>query len=146
VKTPELIALANAGSLRYDLPHELVMAVIEQESGWNEYAIRYEPGFMSTYVAPHFIKGEFHATEAYCRAMSWGLMQVLGQTARELGFKGDFLSELCSPINGIEYGCMKLAACMKKHSGNQHDSLLAYNGGGNANYPVEVIAKMDAYV
>lgn len=35
-------------------------------------------------------------------ANQWGVMQVMGGVAREVGFKGSFLTELCDPEVGIE--------------------------------------------
>jgi len=147
VKTPELILLARAAAARYGLRGELVCAVIEQESQWNEFAVRMEKGFLSKYIFPmkEFQEGKLTPTEAYTRAMSWGLMQVMGQVARELGFTGHFLSELCAPMNSIEYGCMKLAAGMKRHDGDETKALLAYNGGGRAEYATEVLARVNSY-
>jgi soluble lytic murein transglycosylase-like protein len=81
-----LIALARAAALAHSLDPALVCAVVEQESAWNPWAIRYEPGFLARYVAPLFTAGKISATEAYARSFSWGLMQVMGQVAREHGF------------------------------------------------------------
>jgi soluble lytic murein transglycosylase-like protein len=82
----ELISLARAAALAHSLDPALVCAVCEQESAWNPWAIRYEPGFLARYVAPLFTAGKISATEAYARSFSWGLMQVMGQVAREHGF------------------------------------------------------------
>src|SRR5712692_6395106 len=96
----EMIALARATAVKHALDPVLVCAVIEQESAWNPWAVRYEPGFLSRYVAPLYAAGKLSATETYTRSMSWGLMQVMGQVAREFGFAGDSLPELCDPATG----------------------------------------------
>jgi hypothetical protein len=104
--TPELIALARAAAAKHALDPALVCAVIEQESAWDPHAIRYEPGFRTRYVAPQGLP----PTEEIARSISWGLMQVMGQLAREHGFHGKFLSALCDPALGLEIGCAALAA------------------------------------
>jgi len=85
VAPPQLVALARSAAAAHGLDAALVCAVVEQESAWNTWAVRYEPGFLSRYVAPLYTAGKIGATEAYTRAMSWGLMQVMGQVAREQG-------------------------------------------------------------
>jgi Transglycosylase SLT domain len=130
--TPELIALARAAAANHALdsalsassqeglpgPRQgepgrivctgtaLVCAIIEQESAWNPHAIRYEPGFRTRYVAPLGLP----PTEEIARSISWGLMQVMGQVAREHGFTGKFLSALCDPVVGLDIGCAALAS------------------------------------
>jgi Transglycosylase SLT domain len=84
--------------MRFDLDPALVCAVIEQESAWNTNAIRYEPVFRERYLLPL----KLAPTEEVARSMSWGLMQVMGQVARENGFTGEFLSEICVPSVGIK--------------------------------------------
>jgi soluble lytic murein transglycosylase-like protein len=142
---PEILDLARHIACEHALDPALVCAVIEQESAWNPWAVRYEPGFLSRYVAPLYTTGKLSATEAYTRAMSWGLMQVMGQVAREFGFKEASLSELCDPETGIEFGCRILAARMSRAKGDVPSALLAWNGGANANYPAEVLARKRNY-
>src|SRR5271154_3197519 len=107
-----LIPTALTIAERHALNPSLVCALIEQESAWNPHAIRYEPAFFAKYVAPLFTNNKVDPptnTEAHSRAISWGLMQVMGQSARETGFSGQFLSELCDPVIGIEAGCVLFA-------------------------------------
>jgi soluble lytic murein transglycosylase-like protein len=93
----ELVALAKQKADAHQLYPELVCAICEQESSWNSWSIRYEPGFYEKYVAPLWLKAAIKTlTEAQARSFSWGLMQVMGQTAREHGFDGPFLSALCA--------------------------------------------------
>jgi soluble lytic murein transglycosylase-like protein len=75
-------------------------------------------------------------------------MQVIGQVAREFGFTGKYLSELCDPAVGIEYGCRKLAKCFEKAKGAVDvvsHALLAYNGGGDHEYPTRVLKRLPKY-
>jgi len=143
--SPELIDLARHIAADHALDPQLVCAVIEQESAWNTWAVRYEPGFLSRYVAPLYTAGKLSATEAYTRAMSWGLMQVMGQVAREFGFRETSLSELCDAPTGIEFGCRVLAARLKRAKGDVPAALLAWNGGADMNYPAEVLARKKNY-
>jgi soluble lytic murein transglycosylase-like protein len=142
---PEIIDLARQIASEHGLDPSLVCAVIEQESAWNPWAVRYEPAFLSRYVAPLYTAGKLSATEAYMRAMSWGLMQVMGQVARESGFKEASLSELCDPATGIEFGCRILAARLTRAKNDVPAALLAWNGGADVNYPAEVLARQRNY-
>ncbi len=142
---PEIIELARTIAAEHELEPALVCAVIEQESAWNPWAVRYEPGFLSRYIAPLYTAGKLSATEAYTRSMSWGLMQVMGQVAREFGFETDSLPELCDPATGIEFGCRVLAKRMARARGDVSAALLAWNGGANPNYPAEVLARTRNY-
>jgi soluble lytic murein transglycosylase-like protein len=140
-----LIELAKQKAAEHGLVPSLVCAVCEQESGWNPFAVRYEPGFMSKYVAPIYTKGGMSATEAYSRSISWGLMQVMGQVAREDGFGGPFLSELCEPAVGLDAGCKRLRKMVDRHPDDVGSALQAWNGGANQNYAAEVLARLPTY-
>jgi len=142
---PEIIDLARRIAAEHALDPALVCAVIEQESAWDPWAVRYEPGFLSRYVAPLYTAGKLSATEAYTRSMSWGLMQLMGQVAREFGFEDASLAELCDPATGVEFGCRVLAARLKRARGDVPAALLAWNGGANPNYPAEVLARTRNY-
>ena len=140
-----LIALARAAAAAHALDPALVCAVAEQESSWTPWSIRYEPGFLARYVAPLFTAGKISATETYARAFSWGLLQVMGQVAREHGFSGGSLAELCDPAVGLEYGCRVLTAKLAQAEGNVERALLLWNGGANINYAQEVHSRLAKY-
>ena len=139
--SPNLIALARAAAAYHELDFTLpvssvlytgpalVCAIIEQESAWNTYAIRYEPGFRTRYVAPLGLP----PTEEIARSISWGLMQVMGQVAREHGFDGKFLSALCDPALGLDIGCAALASKLVTAA---HEICAAAPLGGSAGLQV----------
>ncbi len=116
----ELKKLIEEAAEKHGLPARLVEAVVEVESGGNPWAFRHEPAFFERYVrgdasvrakAPCSL-----ATERQALATSWGLMQVMGATARGLGYPGPFIAQLCEPAVGIEYGCKLLARLRDRHA------------------------------
>lgn len=140
---PALIELAKAAAVKHGLDPALVCAVCHHESGgWNTWAIRYEPAFYTRYIES--MKG-LTQTEKTARAFSYGLMQIMGQVARELGFDGKYLTELCDPAVGLEYGCKKLKRCVDAANGDVVAGLLKYNGGGNPDYPELVMRHLPEY-
>ena len=133
--------LVGKWAVKYGLDVAIVCAVCEQESGWNPWAMRYEPAFYDRYIAP--MTGLTN-TEMVARSTSYGLMQVMGQVAREFGYRNQFLSEMCDPDTGVAIGCQKLAKCFSTHS-DPESALLAYNGGGNPDYGRQVLARVGNY-
>jgi soluble lytic murein transglycosylase-like protein len=143
---------------RHGLPVELVAAMVSVESGGNRWAVRYEPGFYDLFVNDNRAVAPAPPcsldTEKRGRAMSWGLMQVMGEVARELGFSGAFFTELCDPELGVEYGCRLLVRLRKRFMSDLGWSAVvaAYNGGPgavrgkddfkNPQYPRKVLAAL----
>ena len=140
------MALAHRAAATYGLWPELACAIVEQESSWNPWALRFEPAFYEKYVAPQVARGAVaDVTEARARAFSWGLMQVMGQVAREHGFNEASLAALCDPAAALEIGCRVFAAKLAAADGNVTRALLLWNGAGNRDYPAEVMARVDHY-
>ena len=146
------------------LPRHLQIAIADvKKSAWDAHAIRYEPAFRTRYVAPLGLP----PTEEIARSISWGLMQVMGQVAREHGFTGQFLSALCEPAAGIAIGCTVLAAkfaaaarwpavagelaTTRPGEPAPDPAALAaralelWNGGANPNYAPQVLARVANY-
>jgi soluble lytic murein transglycosylase-like protein len=167
----DLIALARAAAETHQLDAALVCAICEQESAWNPWAIRYEPAFYSHYIVPQLSAGQISNTEAQARAFSWGLMQVMGQVAREHNFGvaslsagapnpqsslppqmhspdglvGAPLAQLCDPECGLEIGCRIFAGKLSAAHGDAARALQLWNGGGNPNYAPQVLARVANY-
>ena len=141
----ELIANARAAAAASGLDGALVCAMVEQESSWNRWAIRYEPQFYSRYVTPLIALERLSETEARARATSWGLLQVMGQVAREHGFSGASLAELCDPVCGLELGCKVLGEMLGAGNADVAVALRRWNGGARPEYAAEVLARVEAY-
>lgn len=140
---------------KYNLKSEIVAQVILQESGGNPYAFRYEPAFFDKYLEnklPYTLGGEFNAeisinSEIRFRAFSFGLMQIMGQTAREMGFQG-YLPELYEAEKNIDLGCKILRRNLDEFNNDYKLALSAYNSGigyikkyGETQYTSEVFKK-----
>lgn len=107
----------------------LADAIITAESAWNPYAIRFERDFN------YFVNVEKLAqlnkitadTEKNLQKFSFGLGQVMGGTARWLGYVGP-LTALCEPDFGIEY-CLKHLHHLSSEYSRHEDIAAAYNAG-----------------
>ena len=127
-----LIVLADTIAKKHGLDPALVCALCEVESAWMPWAARYESGYKWLYIyefddegypyinlsagkrerGQQYIKfliqlGCSGQTEVIHQKISWGLMQIMGATARERGFRG-WLTELCDPQVNLEWGCKHL--------------------------------------
>lgn len=141
-----LIVLAKQVAGKVGIDPALVCAIVEQESAWNPWAVRYEPEFLARYVAPLFTNNKISATEAWTRSMSWGLMQVMGQVAREVGFSDRFLAGLCDPQTNLAIGCKVFLEKVGKAQGDISKALLLWNGGADASYAAAVLARRGTYL
>ena len=141
-----IIQLAKDAAEKHNLLPEAILAVIQQESGFYTYATRYESAFYGKYLGA-LVNSGLNVSEATARATSWGLMQVMGQTAREMGFAGQSLAELTDPVNGIEFGCRKLKVCYGNAGGLWKKAFALYNGVGEPSYMYaeRVVEKMNAW-
>jgi hypothetical protein len=110
----------------------LIYSVILQESGGNTWRTRFEPNYYEnnksllplSYSSKLGISVE---SEKVSQSTSWGLMQVMGVVAREMGY-ADLLTKLLIPDEGIAWGCQKLARLIAIHK-EPDLALSAYNHG-----------------
>ncbi len=106
----ELLRAAHHEATRAGLKPELVLAVIDVESGFNRFAIS--------------------------SAGARGLMQVMPFWLKEIGRPGD---SLMSIQTNLRYGCTILKYYLDKERGNLRAALARYNGSqGQGWYPARV--------
>ena len=93
----------------FRLDANLIRAIIKTESNFNTWANRYEPGCRYAVAISDFARklDISYDTEMTNQQQSFGLGQVMGFLARELGFT-DHLTMLCQPEIGIFYMCKQL--------------------------------------
>lgn len=148
----DLVALAAATAIKYGLDPALICAICEQESGnrkpdpvtgredWNMWANRNEPGFDSKYIKPLHLS----PTEEVNRSQSWGLMQLMGESVRELGYH-EVIPKILWPSYNIDFGCRWFKVKLDKAGGNVNKALLLWNGGGDPTYDTQVTQRMKNY-
>lgn len=149
--------LILAASATHEIDPVLVMALVQVESGGNPFAFRYEARYrwlinvktrkpfrelMADEIVSAVPPPDFPALagsagqEWIAQRSSFGLMQVMGAVARELGFRGPFLTQLCDPETNLDLGCTLLADRLRWAKGDTARALGAYNAGpGGADGP-----------
>lgn len=121
--------LVVKAALQFRLDANLLRAIIAVESGGNPWKNRFEP-VCKYEVSPREFAAKLcisYETELHNQHSSFGLMQVMGFLARELGFTDDILM-LCDPTIGLFYGCKQLRRLSDRY-GIEEDVISAYNQG-----------------
>lgn len=131
---PESVLEAlRAAAARHGLDPLLVLAIAQHESICVPWKTRFEPrpfasGRYDVFPREHASRlGISEQTERVGQNTSWGLMQVMGFVARELGFDG-YLTQLCDLELGPEYGCRQLKRMLQRW-GEEEKAVAAYNAG-----------------
>lgn len=96
----QYLPLVQAAAEKYDLPETLIMAVIAAESAFKPDALSVDGAL--------------------------GLMQLIPDTARDMGYDWYAMSD---PASAIDAGSNFLSRLMKKYNGNVRLTLAGYNAG-----------------
>ena len=135
--------------MEHGLDPALFCALVETESDWYTWASRHEPAFQTRYIDPIKSVERYgstsYKTERKDRATSFGLCQVMGQVAREMGCKVRSLLELTREEVGLEWGAKRLKKAMDRKNGDVRAALLNYNGGSDIEYPDRILDKVKNY-
>jgi hypothetical protein len=138
-----------AAAAAHGLQANVLAAQVEHESGFDPWAWNPEPRYkylvdcrtgapfrhltalelLSEDPPPDFprLAGD-RDQEWWGQQASWGLLQVMGALAREVGFRRPYLSQLCDPAISLELGARHLAALFARF-GTIDRALAAYNAG-----------------
>ncbi len=162
-------ASIKAAADLYHLDPILITAIVQKESSGNQWAWNPEPRYrylwdvrtnqpFRTLTLTERASGtpplDFHAhrgdpdQEWWGQRASWGLMQVMGATARELGFAGDYIPQILHPETNLALGC-KLMSQLLGWAKDTRRALAAYNAGRGGvdslqgqNYATSVLKRM----
>lgn len=99
--------LINKYASRFNVPPEIVKAVISVESNYKNKAV---------------------GPDDYGSRSSYGLMQIQIETAKDIGYKGD-IEGLFNPEVNIAFGIKYLRNCIAWANGNLYTALDMYNRG-----------------
>lgn len=125
----ELLKLIEEYANKYGLDPAIVYGVCMKESTLDMYSFRVEENYRWT-VDPRLVKPPLCTTtsELAMQKMSHGIMQVMGATFREQGFRG-WMPLVYSDVRiQLKHGCMYLAKQIKRFGG-VNAGLAAYNAG-----------------
>lgn len=126
--------LVNFYARKYNIDAYLLGAVVQVESAGNPWAVRFEPTFRHTFDLMKLsdLLGCSYSTMEMMQKTSWGLMQVMGSVAYELGLgreESKWPTSLLNPHIGMEFGCRHLKAKINKYGAAPEIVYAAYNGG-----------------
>lgn len=112
-----------------NVPANLLAAIAQTESSGNHYACRFEKNYKYIVSAKtNAVESNItETTEMILQMTSWGLCQIMGGVARELGLKGSLL-QLVDPSVNLVYAAKLLKKLAGKHS-ERNDIISAYNAG-----------------
>jgi soluble lytic murein transglycosylase-like protein len=126
---PAILELVDIASKKHALDFWTLVAQVEKESSGNPNAIRLEEAYRWFYPSGSKPEGD----ELEFQRTSWGLLQIMGATARELGYTEAATPWPSSPLKSdpaaaLDLGCRYLVGMLRRH-GNIADALSAYNAG-----------------
>lgn len=135
MKLPHWALMLPVGRIRlaaskYGINSNLLIALVMTESSGNPAATRYEAHTDKYLVDPDYWSEKLGIPleeEINCQKTSWGLCQVMGFVARELGYEFH-LRSIKQPEVGLDLGAKKLAHCLERWP-LWDEALAAYNGG-----------------
>lgn len=143
---PAVLARIGWHAERQGLDPILVQAIVEHESGGDPFVSRYEPHWRYLLSPRDYASrlGITGATEEMLQSMSWGLMQIMGSVARELGYDSH-LVRLTDVELGLYWGCKKLKLLSRQY-GEESDWIAAYNMGSPRKTPGGLYQNQKTYV
>lgn len=112
-----------------NVPANLLAAIVQTESSNNKFAVRFEPAYKYLFKTKENAQacGITEATETVFQMTSFGLCQIMGAVARELGLKGPIFQLLDEHIN-LQYSA-KLLKRLAGRFKERDDIIAAYNAG-----------------
>lgn len=108
----------------------LLEAIITVESGWNPKAMRFESNYRYVRNVHNFARLSHVTpeTERHMQRMALGLTQIVGGTARAIGYQGPLVA-LLDPGTNIHWGARYLGGLRQRYPGSERDMISAYNAG-----------------
>lgn len=139
----DIEGLIQTKAFEFGLDPKIVGAIVYQESVRGSdslfdavFAVRREPGFLRRYILGKSLTGYVPPnglptknTERFGRGWSYGLMQIMGSTARENGLESQYITALFNPETNITVGCRYLKSLLRKE-GTYSRALVRWNGTG----------------
>lgn len=138
--------LCHQAGEKYQLDPMLLLAICEQESSYLSDAVRLENGFLRKYVMPL----PCDTITKIMLATSYGLMQTMGESLRELGWlctddytvcTNSINAYLRDPALQVDCGAQWFTRKLKAACGNVEKALGFWNGDRTGMYALDVLNK-----
>lgn len=121
----------------FGIEPRLLKAIATAESSLSPNAIRFEPAFNYLKDVEVFAKqtGVSVDTERMLQRCSFGLVQIMGGTARDLGYSGPLAAFISDPAAALSYGARYLVSLYSRYGvvgqakGWAEPVVAAYNAG-----------------
>lgn len=131
------ISEAESAAKKFSIESELILAIIWQESRGRSDAIRFETGYFNM-PGTHVFNPDYFAklaiisqeTEVALQCFSFGPMQLMGATARRLGYSMNLVNLLSKEL-GIYWGSRFLSTLIFPNHPIE-DAIATYNHGSPA--------------
>jgi len=124
------VSLVHKYARRFEVDPYLLLAIIDVENApWNIWSSRYEENYSYFTIPDHFAKlnGISRKTELILQKCSWGLAQIMGGTARFMGYQGP-IPALIVPDKNL-YWMARFVAKLQSDFGVRNEVISAYNQG-----------------
>lgn len=160
MKKEQVYELCKTITPQHEIDSILFLALCEQESSYNEFAVRLEPKFLDRYISKQL---EYSIPVEALLANSYGLTQMMGESLRLSGFfkwhlennvevshnkyggemsRAHFIIALDNYVNQptwqIEWGCIWLRKKLVLAHDNLDKAFLYWNGGSDPDYPHKI--------
>jgi soluble lytic murein transglycosylase-like protein len=129
VKMPKTLdQIIEEQSILYGIEIPLIKAIIQKESSFKQYAVRYEPAFYNRYIKNNskFLNHKYYNFPEIISS-SYGYLQIMYTTALEEGFISNEPTDLYDPEINIMYSLKHLKRKINKYG--LALGILAYNSG-----------------
>lgn len=125
----KLVPFVREAAVKSGIEFSLLDGIIVTESAYDQWAVRYEKHVKVCDDVALFARrnGISRSSEMQLERFSWGLAQIMGTTARWLGYHGP-LTALCLPENNLPL-MIKYIEKLQRRYRKREEIISAYNAG-----------------
>lgn len=140
-----ILTIAENTARAYGIDPDLLIAIITgvEDCRLDPWVVRYEPRwtFYNNPTGWAGLNGVSVQTEMICQSMSWGPAQIMGATARDMGWQGP-ITQLTDPAISLRFSVLRLKHLSQIYE-NEDKVISAYNNGNGAKLPTGEFTNQD---
>lgn len=126
----QLVQIVELEAATQKLDPILLLAICTHESSFDPFRAKTEASYRWLSLPNgHALRlGITYETEVALQSISYGLMQIMGATARQFGYNGQLAELAGNPSISLHFGTLYLQHCLKLYP-KLEDTISAYNAG-----------------